>query len=142
MKNLKFSRLFAAIMFVAVLGLTGCKPEPEVTEASIYGTWVSSYNEKFVITEQTAAEKAFDMWAIDIKEYNKVSSSSGVFYGLLTKGSDYTPAGTYYAVAYKDLTDNSVKIAAAATSYSTLEEVKANCTIENMFNYSSTCTKE
>ena len=53
MKNLKFSRLFAALMFVAVLGLTGCKPEPEApsnipegvqrfTDSDgIIGTWVS-----------------------------------------------------------------------------------------------------
>ncbi len=66
MKNLKFSRLFAAVMFVAVLGLTGCKPEPEIKEKivekvyvarplsvtnKIIGTWVSDWGEKYVISE-------------------------------------------------------------------------------------------
>ena len=66
MKNLKFSRLFAAVMFVAVLGLTGCKPEPEIKEKivekvyvarplnatdKIIGTWVSEWGEKYVISE-------------------------------------------------------------------------------------------
>ena len=53
-------------MFVAVLGLTGCKPEPEIKEKivekvyvarplstadKIIGTWVSDLGEKYVISE-------------------------------------------------------------------------------------------
>ena len=64
MKNLKFSRLFAAALVVACLALTGCKPDAEdpvedivpeclrtLTESDgIIGTWGSVFGEKFVIT--------------------------------------------------------------------------------------------
>ena len=51
MKNLKFSRLFAAITFVAVLAFVGCKqPEDETKkEVSIYGTWLDpAYGQKLL----------------------------------------------------------------------------------------------
>ena len=50
MKNIKFSRLFAAVTFVAILALAGCKQQPE-EEASIYGTWVASEYEKYTVTK-------------------------------------------------------------------------------------------
>ena len=144
MKNIKFSRLFAAVTFVAILALAGCKqPEDDTKkEISIYGTWVCVDGDKYSITKDKAAEVGYDMWAFDIEDYKKESDTAGVFYGILTKGSDWTPAGEYYAVAYKDLTENTATIAAASTSYSSLEEVKAKCTIDNMFTYFSECTKE
>ena len=76
------------------------------------------------------------------EEIDEVDETSGVLYGILTKGSEYTPKDTYYAFAYKDLTANSVKTAAAATSYQTLDEVKEACTIENMFAFYSECVRE
>ncbi len=140
MKNLKFSRLFAAVTFVAILALAGCK-QPDESNASIYGTWESSYGEKFEITKSTIKETAFGMYEIEIKEIEEVSNNSGVFYGLLTKGSDYTPTGTYYAFAYKDLTETTVKVSGGAVSYDTLEEVKEKCTIDT-FAYYSECAKQ
>ena len=152
MKNIKFSRLFAAMMVVACLALAGCsQPEDETTkgkvtpltaEDGIVGTWVCDAGDKYSITVDKAAETGWDMWAFNIEEFLKVSDSAGVLYGILTKGSDWTPAGEYYALAYKDLTENTATIAAAGTSYSSLEEVKAKCTIDNMFTYFSECTKE
>ncbi len=142
MKNFKFSRLFAAMMVVACLAFVGCKQPEDETKGSIYGTWIGVDGDKYSITEDKAAEVGFDLWAFDIEDYKKESETAGVFYGLLTKGSEWTPAGTYYALAYKDLTKSSVTIAAASTSYSSLEEVKANCNIDNMFEYSSECTKQ
>ena len=50
MKNIKFSRLFAAITFVAVLALAGCAQQPEEGKASIYGTWAASEYEKYTVT--------------------------------------------------------------------------------------------
>ena len=50
MKNIKFSRLFAAFAFVAILALAGCKQDTVAAPDGIIGTWVSSYGEKFVIT--------------------------------------------------------------------------------------------
>ncbi|MCR4631924.1 MAG: hypothetical protein K5786_09850 [Treponema sp.] len=142
MKKNYFSRLFAAFAFVAVLVLSGCVQNTAEAPESIIGSWVSSYGEQFDFTADTVAETAYGMWAIDIEDIEEVSESSGVIYGILTKGSTYTPVDTYYAVAYKDLTASSVKIAAAATSYETLDEVKESCTIDNMFTYYSECTKK
>lgn len=142
MKNIKFSRLFAAFAFVAILSLAGCKQDTVAAPDGIVGTWVSSYGEKFTITEDTVAETAFGMYEMEIEEIDEVDETSGVLYGILTKGSEYTPKDTYYAFAYKDLTANSVKTAAAATSYQTLDEVKEACTIENMFAFYSECVRE
>lgn len=161
MKNLKFSRLFAAVMFVACLVLVGCKqptddngsqpaavetpvvitPAPSSSE-SIIGTWKSTYDEVFIVTTTSVKENAFMFWEMNIEEFDKIGENAGVIYGKLTKGTEWTPADTYYAFAYKDLVDNTCKIASAASSYATLAEVKAACTIENMFTYYSECSKQ
>ena len=44
MKNIKFSRLFAAFAFVAVLALTACQNQPSSSTYPIYGKWVDSYD--------------------------------------------------------------------------------------------------
>ena len=156
MKNLKFSRLFAAALVVACLAFVGCKPQADdegsapaavetpVLSASevIVGSWVSEYGEKYVVTTTSVQEAAWMSWEMAIEEFDKISENAGVIYGKLTKGSEWTPAGTYYAFAYKDLVDNTCKIASAASSYATLAEVKAACTIENMFTYYSECSKQ
>ena len=49
MKNLKFSRLFAAVTFVAILALAGCKNQPEESSKAIEGSWVNA-NEKYEIS--------------------------------------------------------------------------------------------
>ena len=142
MKKNYFSRLFAAFAFVAVLVLSGCVQNTVEAPESIIGSWVSSYGEQYDFTADTVTDAAFDMFAMDIEDIVEVSESSGVIYGILTKGSTYTPVDTYYAVAYKDLTASSVKIACSATSYKTLDEVQEACTIDNMFTYYSECTKK
>ena len=156
MKNLKFSRLFAAALVVACLAFVGCKPQtddegsaPAAVETpvpssseSIIGTWKSTYDEIFIVTTTSVKENAFMFWEMDIEEFDKIGETAGVIYGKLTKGTEWTPTDTYYAFAYKDLVDNSCKIASAASSYATLAEVKAACTIENMFTYYSECSKQ
>jgi len=155
MKNLKFSRLFAAVMFVACLVLVGCKQPtddnsaPAVVESpvlssseAIVGTWTSEFGEKYIVTTNSVQEAAWMSWEMAIEEFDKISENAGVIYGKLIKDSDWTPAGTYYAFAYKDLVDNTCKITSATTSYETLAEVKAACTIESMFTGHSECTKQ
>lgn len=155
MKNFKFSRLFAAMMFVACLVLVGCKQPtddnsaPAVVESpvlssseAIVGTWTSEFGEKYIVTTNSVQEAAWMSWEMAIEEFDKISETAGVIYGKLTKGSDWTPTGTYYAFAYKDLVDNTCRITSATTSYETLAEVKAACTIENMFSNSSECAKQ
>ena len=53
MKNIKFSRLFAAMMFVACLVLVGCKQPDTINnyKVNIVGTWVASEYEKYTVTK-------------------------------------------------------------------------------------------
>ena len=125
MKNIKFSRLFAAFAFVAVLVLTACQQQPSSKSVAVEGTWVNDY-EKYVITSDSFQS----YWGKDvgcemsIDEIEEVSDTAGILYGILTIGSDWTPKDTYYAVAYKELTDKSVKLSAAPESFKTMDEVK------------------
>ena len=141
MKHFKFSRLFAAAAVVAMLVLVGCKQPDATAPDGIIGTWVSSYGEKYVVSEDSVSEAKWMSWVMEIEDVEEVSDSAGVIYGILTKGTKFTPEGTYYAFAYKDLTGNSVKIATGAVSYKTLEEVEEKCTIDK-FSYYSECKKQ
>ena len=141
MKNFKFSRLCAAVLFVAVLGLTSCVQPSSLIPGDIEGTWKSAYDEKYVITDETVKEAAWDTWAIEIEDSNQISDNSGIIYGKLTKGSSYTPEGEYYAVAYKALTETSVQLSAATNSYKTIEDAIKNWSKLENFEYYSECTK-
>ena len=68
MKNIKFSRLFAAVTFVAILVLAGCKQPEDETKGSIYGTWLDS------------------SWG---KSYYTITDSSFKNYGERPDGSSY-----------------------------------------------------
>ena len=100
MKNLKFSRLFAAMMFVAVLVFVGCKPqtEEEVVEDSvgrpltdddaIVGTWAASATEQYVITKS-------DFTAVGTYSGNNIviiedSEDSGRLFVKYTKAIEYS----------------------------------------------------
>ena len=163
MKNLKFSRLFAAALFVAVLGLTGCKPEPEaVTSKAIEGTWVSEYGEKYVIS------------STDYDNYSNYGSADGSFYIYYSTNnvtiveidtkSGYVFAqfddaehigygatlGQWYALYYFNLTDSSVKLvqaykAGGKAGCNSLDEAKNEYTIANGYfpqASASVCVKE
>ena len=64
MKNLKFSRLFAAVTFVAILALAGCKQPDTSTLASLYGTWVeaSTYGNAYYKITSTTFENYGDTY--------------------------------------------------------------------------------
>lgn len=142
MKNLKFSRLFAAVMFVAVLGLTGCKPETEAPSNipegvqkfsdsdGIIGTWVSEYGEKYVISAtdydnysrydsnfEYHADQWFLYYSTNDLYIKKVDDNSGYVYGKFDDADHVgygATVGQWYAIYYFDLTANSVKISGAA----------------------------
>ena len=171
MKNLKFSRLFAAVMFVAVLGLTGCKPEPETVEPkAIEGTWLdASYGKSYYkITASTFENygedltgKAYDSYAGDNVTIVETSETSGIIYmkytkalcythsdfdnGVYTYDADAADVGKWYAISYKELTDTSVQLSGAVgakSSCETLDEAKEEFTAEKgYFSYYSSCAK-
>ena len=158
MKNFKFSRLFAAMMFVACLVLTGCKPAKDPTAAkAIEGTWVSSYGEKYVITSTDYDNyyKSGDDFALYYSTNNvqivEIDSKSGFVYGQFDddehKGYG-AKLGQWYALYYSDLTSSSVKLYqpyknGGKAGCDSLDEAKAEYTWENKYfaGYSE-CTKQ
>ena len=153
MKNIKFSRLFAAVLFVASLALTGCNLQPkDKTEVSIYGKWTyekTSWNAYVDYACNIATDK------IETASYGvhngtieivKVTDDSGYIYYQFEKdmtgygaAPDFTPytvncKGKWCAVAYKNLTADSVNMCDAYKTYdfaNSLEEAKTLYTVEN-----------
>ena len=177
MKNLKFSRLFAAVMFVACLVFVGCKPQTEEvtvekviivrpleSDDGIIGTWVSDWGEKYVITASSvdSSGEGYISYAGDNLVVVMDSETAGRLFikytralcnahsdfekSIYTYDSDAPDVGKWYAILYKDLTDNSVKLSGAAgakTSCDTLEEAIKTFTVDNgYFAYDSTCIKQ
>ncbi len=127
MKNIKFSRLFAAMMFVAVLSFAGCKQQPEETP-TIYGTWMSQYDEGYKITD-TTIEYIDNFYGFGW-EAELVEVADPYIY--------YKASGKYSAVAYKELSKDSCKFATAykadgKSPVDTLEEAKTEFTIGNKY---------
>lgn len=140
MKNIKFSRLFAAFAFVAILALAGCKQPEEETPYAIEGTWYeATYGQKFEITHNELKNYGGDVlfYAGDNLVVEPISDEAGYIYIKYTENATYSDViGGWYAVSYKSLTDTSAEIAGAykATGVKccdTLEEAKAEFTIDN-----------
>jgi hypothetical protein len=158
MKHLKFSRLFAAVTFVAILALAGCKQPEEETPYAIEGTWLdATYGQKFEITHSELKNFYNDYLTGEPKEgyagneltVEQSSDTSGMIYIKYTKAgkpdwsgyssdpSEAPDVGKWYAVSYKDLTDTTVKISASSNYYNSgvsscdsLEEAKAEFTVD------------
>ena len=160
MKNIKFSRLFAAVAFVAILALAGCKNQPEESSKAIEGTWRGGdYKDKHEITGSTYKNYYFDgekdvlYFSLNKVEIVEKDSSSGYVYGQFDDeehcGWNAT-VGQWYAIYYFDLCDDAVKISQAAGEKGgcdTLEEAKETFTVENGYMSKaagkySTCAKE
>ena len=139
MKNLKFSRLFAAMMFVACLAFVGCKPQTEeVTvekvivvrpleaDDGIIGTWISTYDEKYDISitdydnySHYDADYNYDAdnWHLyystnKLKIY-EIDETSGFLYGQFDDENHIgygATKGQWYALMYTGLTDTYVKL--------------------------------
>ena len=167
MKNIKFSRLFAAVAFVAILALAGCKQPEEETHYAIEGTWVSasdSWIEKYVITGSEVKNYGNGNlgYAGDSVEINELSDKSGYIYMKYTRAinpdwsysEDAPDVGKWYAIYYFDLTDKSVKLSASSnfenggvSACESLEEAKKTLTVENGYmseaaGHYSECAKE
>ncbi len=154
MKYLKFSRLFAAIMFVACLVLVGCKPQTEeVTvekvivvrqlsaDDGIAGKWTytdkswnayGDYACNYVSNKIETASYGIQTGTVYIQE---VSETSGFIYYKFSDditgydaAANYAPytvecAGKWCAVAYKNLTADSVQMCDAYKTYDFAESL-------------------
>ncbi len=151
MKNLKFSRLFAAVMFVACLVLVGCKqPDdgsapsavvlPEnvralTNEDGIIGKWTydnkswNAYGDYACNYEPNKIETASYGVQTCVVYIQEVSDTAGFIYYKFSDdmtgygpGPEYAPytvecAGKWCAVAYKNLTADSVQMCDAYKTY-------------------------
>lgn len=163
MKNFKLSRFLAAVTFVACLALTACAQStsyvtPVPVEKKLAGTWVSTWSEKFVITDTSLSNSGstYNGYAGDSLTIKELSSSSGTIFIKYTRAmlpnftySETAPdVGKWYAISYKDLTDKTVKFSGAykasgKTSCASLDEAIAEFTVENGYFASySDCTKQ
>lgn len=161
MKNTKFSFNRAWLILTALLmsalvavSFTSCKSDDD--DASIYGTWVNktdTYTETYKITETMFSNGYYEGNNLTVIES---SDSSGYIYIKYTKSmnddwsySENAPdVGKWYAISYKNLTDDTVSISGAyksggATSTETLDEAVSEFTIENgYFGTYSDCTRQ
>lgn len=161
MKNTKFSFNRAWLVLTALLmsvlvavSFTSCKSDDD--DASIYGTWVNktdTYTETYKITETMFSNGYYEGNNLTVIES---SDSSGYIYIKYTKSmnddwsySENAPdVGKWYAISYKNLTDDTVSISGAyksggATSTETLDEAVSEFTIENgYFGTYSDCTRQ
>ena len=153
MKNIKFSRLFAAALVVACLAFVGCKPQTEeVTvekvivvrqlsaEDSIVGKWkytnYESQLEYDMAISVNKVEGSFGSHSGNVY-IQEVSETSGYIYYKFSDditgygpAPDYTPytiecAGKWCAVAYKNLTADSVQMCDAYKTYDFAESLSA-----------------
>lgn len=161
MKNTKFSFNRAWLVLTALLmsalvavSFTSCKSDDD--DASIYGTWVNktdTYTETYKITETMFSNGYYEGNNLTVIES---SDSAGYIYIKYTKAmnanysySETAPdVGKWYAISYKNLTDDTVSISGAyksggATSTETLDEAVSEFTIENgYFGKYSDCTRQ
>ena len=108
MKNLKFTRLFAAVLFVAALSLTACSNQTEEDSGDdiedLVGAWVSSGGDSYVITEDAMVYDDGG-WGFGFTATIKDVEDNYIYY---TKAD-----GKFYVTAYKDLKKTSCKLANA-----------------------------
>ena len=165
MKNIKFSRLFAAVMVVACLAFVGCKPQTEEetvekvivvkqlsAEDGIAGKWsndneswntYNGYGCNYLPTKIETASYGVQTGTVYIQE---TSDTSGYIYYKFSAdmtgygpAPDYTPftvncAGKWGAVAYKNLTADSVQMCDAFKTYDfaeTLADAVKMYTVKN-----------
>lgn len=137
----------------------GCQPQPEeVPYSDIFGKWTSSYGEVYEITEDSFKNygegwSAFEGNSLKIIPNDDGKSGTIFLKYTVSMNSDNSfsnsapDVGKWYAVSYKNLTQNSVSLSGAykvngKTSTQTLDEAKKEFTVENgYFSYYSECIK-
>ena len=177
MKNTKFSFNRAWLVLTALLmsalvavSFTSCKSDDDdddlpsgveylSSDSLLIGTWKSSYGEIFEIstTELKNGGSWGNCYAGNNLTVRKISDSAGIVYIKYTRsiiyGSmDYSETapdvGKWYAISYKNLTDDAVALCGAykeggAASTETLDEAVSEFTIENgYFGTYSDCTRQ
>lgn len=159
--------VFSAILVLFLsFNLMSCKngTEVEFVYYDISGKWKDAYSYYEISeTEFKTYGESFDSYAGNSLLIAKTSSDSGYIYikytraycpkhsdpnkSVWTYDTDAPDVGKWYAIAFKDLTSNSVSISGAykkggKTSTETLEEAINEFTIENgYFGTFSECTK-
>lgn len=154
MKSLRFIRMskIMGIMFVCaalVSAFVSCKnPVNGVSESTLNGTWVDNTGAKFIIDMQAKTlDNRGDGWlSYAGNELSVVftSDNAGYIYIKYTRAAnpDWTysesapDVGKYYALAFNNLTDSSIKISGAykdggQTACATLDEAKQEFTVAN-----------
>ncbi len=133
--------LFTAVFVFSTVSCSQPAESDSGTDASIYGTWTSSYD-SYVITSSTVTydDGGFGYgWTGSLASVSATDSSSGYIYVEYTSVGDAMSSsleGTYTAVSYKSLGSSSVQMATAyksggADSESSLAEAAAEFTIDN-----------
>ena len=158
MKHFKFSRLFAALLFISVFLFASC--QQNVSKGNIYGFWVESGswgNSYYEISPYEVKNygDTFDSYSGNSVYVIQFSDTNGTIFIKYTKSmnpdnsySETAPdVGKWYAINYKDLTINTVKLSGAykasgKTSCATLDEAIQEFTIDNgYFAAYSSCQK-
>ena len=144
MKKNNFSRLFAAMLFVAVLVLTGCNPQPK--KGSIYADWVDSAKCHYEITKDSVKNygEGWEGYTGNNVTVDEISDTDGYIYIKYTKAmnpdwsysADAPDVGKWYAISYTDLTEKTVKLSGAykadgKSACDTLEDAKKEFTVAN-----------
>ena len=137
----------------------GCTQQPEeVPYSDIFGKWTSSYGEVYEITEDSFKNygegwSAFEGNSLKIIPNDDGKSGTIFLKYTVSMNSDNSfsnsapDVGKWYAVSYKNLTQNSVSLSGAykvngKTSTETIDEAKKEFTVENgYFSYYSECKK-
>ena len=163
MKNIKFSRLFAAMMFVACLVLVGCNFHPKnngqndasplTADNLILGYWVddyagyNTYGKYDCKIAVDSIETSSYGKQISTIYYRKVTDDSGYLYYKFSEDitgydASWNPIpvsakGKWGAVAFKNLTATSVMMCDFADSKyelpATLDECISKYTVENKY---------
>lgn len=173
MKNTKFSFNRAWLVLTALLmsalvavSFTSCKSDDDddlpsgveylSSDSLLIGTWnggTEQYPESYKISKNDFSNGYYEGNELCVRN---ISSSSGYIYIKYTKAmnadwsySENAPdVGKWYAISYKNLTDDTVSISGAyksggATSIETLDEAVSEFTIENgYFGTYSDCTRQ
>lgn len=166
MKSIRFSIARASILlctltFLLSFNLISCKTEIEnlSNDSSLFGTWTDTYASHYTIstTEFKNYGDTYSSYEGDNLVVKYLSSNTeGIIFikYTISMNEDFSysstapDVGKWYAICFKDLTTNSVKISGAynpsrKTSTETLEEAITEFTIDNgYFAYFSDCNKK
>lgn len=163
MKKFNLSHLLAIALVALSLSTFACKqPTSDSTstityipttasEAELAGTWLSTYDETFTITDSslTNSYSGSEIYAGDTLCVMKISDTEGtIFIKYTSNAYNSSVVGKWYAVNYKNLTSSSISLSGAykddgVSGTDTLAEAFETFTIDNgYFGIYSECVKQ